>query len=412
MESRSKLAGLVAVLLVAVSTAVLADDWPQWGGPNRDAVSKETGLLKAWPEGGPTLLWTASGCGAGYGSPSVAAATIYLTGDFGYETAVVAFGLDGTQKWKTTYGRSHTDKGTYPGARSEPTVDGAMVYSLGPQGDLVCLDAKTGERKWGLNILQDFKGRSPDWKVAESVLIDGNNLICTPGGRDATIVALDKKTGRTIWTSKGLSDPPAYSSCILYKVGNVSMISTLTAKGLVGVDARTGQFLWRYDRPANGTASIPTPVFHDDRVFCASGYGVGGGQVQITVGNGSVSAQQTWETKNMVNHHGGYVYLDGYLYGNHNNGWSCLDWKTGEQKWFNRGVGKGSCIAAEGMLYCLNEGRGMGLVKAGPERFEMVSRFMIPGGQPNNSWAHPVIANGRLYVRHWDNLYCFDIKAK
>jgi len=400
---------MMVVLLRLLSGPACGADWPQFRGPNRDGKSAETGLLRQWPVEGPTLLWKASGCGAGYASPIVAGDTIYTAGDVDGQACVVAFALDGKPKGRMPFARaSGVD---HPGFRSSPVIDGVILYILGADGDLVCANAKTLQRLWGLNVLQKFRGKAGGWKLAESPLIDGDKLICTPGGENATIVALDKKTGNTIWTSKGLSDSAEYASCIKFAVGNIPMYATMTKNGLVGVSANTGQFLWRYDRPANGTANCPSPVFSEGRVFEATGYGQGGGQVEIKVSGTQVTAAQTWETKDMVCHHGGYVVVDGCLYGNHGGGWNCLDWKTGQKKWTGRGVGKGCVIYADGMLYCQGESMSIGLVEAKPEKFNQVSSFRLPQDGKGELWAHPAIAGGRLYVRHGDVLYCYDIKA-
>ena len=409
----NRLLALVMALCVLPAAAGLAADWPQFRGPNRDGKSSETGLLKAWPTEGPKLLWKATGCGAGFSSPVIVGDTIYTAGDVDGQAAVVAFTLDGKPKGKLPFAKAIGvgDANYHPGFRSTPTIDGGALFILGADGELVCANNKTLQRVWGFNILQKFGGKCGSWKLAESVLIDGDKLICTPGGPNATIVALDKKTGNPSWTSKGLSDPAAYASCIKFAVGNIPMYATMTEKGVVGVSANTGQFLWRYDRPANGTANCPSPVFGDGRVFEATGYNSGGGQVEIKVAGANVTASQTWETKDMVCHHGGYVLVDGFLYGNHGGAWACLDWKTGAKKWTGRGVGKGCVIYADGMLYCQGEGKSIGLVEAKPDGFKQVSQFPLPPDGKGELWAHPAISNGRLYIRHGDVLFCYDIKA-
>jgi len=404
--------GLVMGLVFCLTGVALGEDWPEFRGPERNGVSKETGLLKSWPAEGPTLLWTATGCGMGWSSAAIADGTIYIAGDVGNNCQVMALGLDGKEKWRKAIGRAG-DHRQYPGARSTPTVDGDKVYCLGPMGDLTCLNTKDGNVQWTVNIVERFGGRPPAWLYSESVLIDGDNVICTPGGRDATLAALNKKTGATVWTSKGLSDPAGYASPIVFKVGAGKIISTLTARGVVGVSATNGGFLWRYDRPANGTANCPSPVFYKDSVFCASGYNTGGGLVQVSVSRTGSSIRQVWETGDLVNHHGGYVVVDDHIYGySDRGGWSCLKFASGERTYAERGVGKGSVIAADGMLYCLSEGRTVGLVKINPARYELVSQFRLPTRGRYPSWAHPSIANGRLYLRDEDSLMCYDIKAK
>jgi outer membrane protein assembly factor BamB len=409
----------MAAVSFGVTASVLAADWPQWRGPNRDGKSTETGLLKTWPAGGPRLIWTAKKIGFGFSTVSIKDDLIYTTGVFGADLKVTALGLDGQQKWQAVVGPDWT--GGHAGSRGIPTIDGEALYLYSGVGRLGTFDRKTGDTLWTLDLVKTFGGRVPQWGFGESVLIDGDRLICTPGARDATLVALDKKTGKTIWTSKGLSDPAGYASPILFEVGGVRQVASLTARGLVGVEAETGRFLWRYDRPASRSANCSDPLFIDGRIFGASGYDHGGGLAQLTAKDGQVTATQLWETKQMVNHHGGMVVVDGYIYGNHQNGWSCLDVKDGRQAWFAQGVGKGSIAYADGMLYCLSERTGaIALVKAAPKGYEEAGRFNVPDGiDPSQTpgrvdrmyWAHPVVCGGRLYLRHGSSLYCYDIRA-
>ena len=400
------------IVVVSIQGGALADDWPQFGGPARNNISKETGLLKQWPPEGPQLLWTVSGCGTGFSSAAIAGGAIYVDGNAGQNCQMTAFDLSGNVKWQKPFGRAGKGGG-HPGARSTPTVDGDSIYCLGPVGDLGCMDAKTGQLRWSVDIISRFKGRVPPWDLSESVLIDGNNVICTPGGPDATIVALNKRTGDTVWTSKGLSDAPGYASPIVFKAGPGRIIATLTQRGVVGVNAANGNFLWRYDRPANGTANVPSPVFYKDSVFCATGYGRGGGLIRVSASATGSSVQQVWETADLVNHHGGYVIVDDHIYGySDRGGWMCLDFNSGARVWANGGIGKGSVIYADGMLYCLSEGRTVGLMKANPEKYELVSQFKLSTRGAEPSWAHPSIANGRLYLRDDDKLMCYDVKGK
>lgn len=403
----------MAVLLLGFATvAAYADDWPQFGGPDRNGISKETGLLKQWPTGGPKLIWMAEGIGKGYSSAAIAGQTIYVTGNVGADCVMTAFGLDGKEKWHQVFGRAGKGGGM-PGSRSTPTVDGDSVYCLAAMGDLSCLDSKTGKPRWSLDFASRFKGHSGGWEYAESVLIDGNNLICTPGGPDACIVALNKNNGETVWTSNGLSDPAGYASCILFKVGKARMIATLTGKGLVAVSAGNGTFLWRWDRPSNTTANCPSPFFYKDSVFCASGYDRGGGLVHVSVTDTGSSINQVWDTRDLVNHHGGYVIINDHIYGHCDKiGWRCLDFATGNVTWTSEGVGKGSVTSADGMLYCLGENHVLGLVVVDPTKFVSAGQFNLPTKGPDPSWAHPSLSNGRLYIRDNETLMCYDVKGK
>jgi outer membrane protein assembly factor BamB len=406
---------LVVAATIAVTICLLAapvaraDDWPQWRGPNRDGNSPETGLLKSWPSRGPKQVWKVTGVGQGFSSPSVAGGTVYVTGHAGNDLVIKALDLDGREKWPpVTHGPGW--RTNHPGSRGSPTVDGRNVYVLSGKGLLVCYDAATGRRRWSVDITRAFGGKPGNWGYAESPLILGNAVIVTPGGSKC-IVAIDKSSGRTVWTSKGLSDPANYSSCIAFKYRGASLVATLTSKGLVCVNAATGQFLWRNDRAAGRTAVCPTPVHSDGFVFAASGYGNGGVCQVLSVRGRQLAARQAWETKDMDCHHGGYVIVDGHVYGNHKGGWNCLDLKTGRKLWGSGGVGKGSIIYADGMLYTFSESGGrIALVEATPRGYSEKGRFSVQGSR--SSWAHPVIAGGRLYLRYDDNLYAFDIKAR
>ncbi len=403
-------------LTLVLSPVAMADDWPQFRGPNRDGKSTETDLLKQWPQGGPELLLTVKGAGIGYSSPTIVGERIYVSGDVEGKNRLAMFDLQGKQLKQVEIGKPHPDR-QYPGARSSPTVDkeSGLVFVLGPYGELLCANANTLEVEWRVNVAERFKARTPGWRYAESVLVDGNNIIVAPGGPDATIAALNKRNGATVWTSKGLSDGASYASCMKTTIDGVPQIVYLTSKALVGVSANNGQPLWSYARPSNKTANCPSAVFDGRRIFAATGYGTGGGAVDITIQRNPVSikAEQAWETKDMVCHHGGYVLVDGFLYGNHGRGWSCLDWKTGERKFYDAGVGKGSIIYADGMLYMMSENGGtVALAEATPEGYKEAGRFRIPQEQEGQTWAHLSIANGRLYARHNDNIYVYNISAK
>jgi outer membrane protein assembly factor BamB len=404
------MAALAAVL--AACGVARAGDWPQFRGPNRDGKSGETSLLKTWPADGPKLLWTAKGCGVGFGSPAIAGGVIYLTGDVAGKGCLVVFDIEGKLKQAIPFAKDNGKDNDGPGTRSTPTVEGGMVYVSAPFGELACFDAASLQKKWQVDVQTQFRGKTPNWQYADSPLIDGQNVICTPGGPDATIVALNKADGKTVWTSKGLSDGAGYGSPIKITAENAPQIVTLTARGLAGVSANTGQFLWRYDRPSNSTANCPSPVAEGSRVFAASGYGQGGGAVDLKAAGNGIVAKEAWATKDMNCHHGGYVLVEGFLYGNNGGGWACLDWQSGQTKYKDNGVGKGSIIYADGMLYCMSESGGkVALVPAASSGYKIVSQFSIPKGGQGQTWAHPAISDGRLYIRHGDFLYCYDIKG-
>ena len=392
-------------------TAAAGDDWPQWRGPNRTGVSAETGLLQQWPAGGPPVVWTTPGLGRGYGTVAVQGDRLYVQGTQGDSSAVFCLNrADGTRIWARALGRAlDQDKGGGP--RGTPTVDGDVLYALSEAGDLACLRLGDGSVVWARNILADFGGRNPQWLLSESPLVDGSNLIITPGGRHAGLAALDKKTGKTVWTTADLSDPAAYSSCILANVEGVRTIMTLTAQAAVGVRAADGKLMWRYTKAANRTANVTTPVFFNDRVFVSSAYNTGAALLKLSAANGEVRADEAYFTPEMMNHHGGVVLVNGYLYGFSNAILTCLEAETGKVMWRNRSVGKGSLTYADGRLYLLGEGNTAGLADASPDAYVERGRFEIADqGWP--SWAHPVVANGRLYLRNQGVLASYDIARK
>ncbi|HTM27329.1 MAG TPA: PQQ-binding-like beta-propeller repeat protein [Vicinamibacterales bacterium] len=401
---------VVAALVVSVVAIGAAADWPQWQGPDRTGISKETGLLKQWPAPGPPQVWTAGDLGRGYGSMAVAGDRVYVQGMKGGNSIVSALNrADGKMAWSKPLG-SASDNDQGPGPRGTPTVDGDRLYILTENGDLHCLKTD-GSAVWHRNILADFRGRQLRWLISESPLVDGDAVIVSPGGNGAGMVKLDKMTGKTLWTSKDLSDPAGYSSPIVADVQGVRTYMTLTSNAGVGVRASDGKLMWHYERAANGIANITTPIFFDNKVFYTSAYDTGGGLVGLTAQNGAVTAKEIYFTRNMKNHHGGVVLVNGYLYGFNDSILTCLEFATGNPVWRDRSVGKGSVTFADGNLYIQGENNVVGLAEASPSGYKEKGRFSIPDkGLP--SWAHPVVSGGRLYVRNQDTMMVYDIKAK
>ncbi|MBZ5595451.1 MAG: PQQ-like beta-propeller repeat protein [Acidobacteriia bacterium] len=412
MKRRHFLPLLAAPLLPrgAASPPDRSFEWPQWRGPDRSGVSRETGLRASWPSGGPPALWTISSLGEGYGALAVRGDRIYVQGVQGGNSSVFCLNrADGKSVWATGLAtRMEQDRGSGP--RGTPTLDGDRVYALAENGELACLRAQDGAKVWRRNILQEFNGRNPHWLLSESPLIDGDHLIVTPGGPNACIVALDKASGKTIWTSRELSDGAAYSSCVIADVQGVRTIMALTEKAGVGVRAADGKLMWRYERVANRTANIATPVFQDNKVFYTSAYGTGGALLGLTAQDGAVKAEEIYFSRDMENHHGGVVFHNGYLYGYSNAILTCLEFATGRVAWKDRSVGKGSLIIADGHLFLLSENNVAGLAEATPQGYSEKSRFSIPDqGRP--SWAHPVVCGGQLYLRNQAWLACYAVKA-
>jgi len=391
-------------------TAIHAADWPQWQGPDRTRVSKETGLLKEWPAAGPPIVWTATGLGGGYGSMAVAGDRVFVQSARGRNSVVIALNrADGKVVWSKALGASQTDD-RGPGPRGTPTVDGDRLYALSESGDLACLMID-GTAVWQRNILRDFGGRQLQWLISESPLVDGPHVVVSPGGPGAGMVKLDKMTGKTVWTSKGLSDQAGYSSIIAADVQGVRTYMTFTAEAGVGVRASDGRLMFRYPNAANDVANVATPIFSDNKVFFSSAYGTGGGLLDLTAQNGEVKAKEVYFTGNMKNHHGGVVLVDGYLYGFNDSILTCLEFATGKMMWRDRSVGKGSVTFADGSLYIQSENNVFGLVEATSSGYREKGRFRIPDkGLP--SWAHPVVSGGRLYVRNQDALLVYDISAR
>lgn len=390
--------------------ATTDSDWPQWRGPERNGLSKETGLLQAWPASGPKQVWSINGLGDGYGAVSVVGDRLFVQGGKGRDSSVHCLNkADGKVIWSTALG-SRLDQDRGGGPRGTPTVDGDLLYAISENGDLQCLRTKDGTGVWRKNLLTDFHGDNPHWLISESPLVDGNKLIFTPGGRGAGIVAVDKKTGKDIWMSKELSDPAGYSSCIAIDVDGVRAYTTLTARSAAGVRASDGKLLWRYERVANRTANIATPVYANKKVYYTSAYGTGCALLDLKAANGELRADEVYFNREMMNHHGGVVLVNGYLYGFSNAILTCMEFETGRVMWKNRSVGKGSLTYADGNLYLLSENNLAGLAKATPEDYKELGRFGIQDqGLP--SWAHPVISGGRLYLRNQNMLMCYDVRA-
>jgi outer membrane protein assembly factor BamB len=400
------------VIVLALPLAAWAADYPQWRGPDRSGVSKETGLLKEWPKEGPKLLWKNTDVGGGYSTPSVAGGRIYVQGT--RDDAEFTLALDekkGQKIWATELGKVGKNYGPqYPGTRATPTVDSDAVYCLGSDGDLVCLTAADGGVRWRKNLKQDFAGKPGMWAYSESPLVDGDVLVCTPGGSEATLVALNKKDGRVIWKSAVPGgDKAAYASAIVAETGGVKQYIQFLHNGVVGVDAATGRFLWRYDKTKEQAANIPTPVYHDGFVYSAAGRS-GGGLVKLTATDGGVTATQVYFSKALNNPIGGMVLVGDYLYGTGAQALECWEFATGKIKWQERSVGKGAVSYADGHLYVRGEEGQAALVEATPDGYREKGRFKQPDHGRMPAWPYPVVANGCLYLRDVGVLLCYDIK--
>jgi outer membrane protein assembly factor BamB len=408
---------LTACLILTLPA--LAADWPQWQGPDRNNVSKETGLLKSWPKEGPKLLWTYEDTGAGYSGPSIVGDRLHILGESDKADFVCALDVkNGTKLWASDYAPPFSqDRGNGP--RSSPTVDGDVLYAIGGQGDLVCVATADGKILWQKNLRKDLGGdMMSGWGYSESPLVDGDKLICTPGGKQGTLAALDKKTGDILWRSKDVTDKAGYSSIIAVEVGGIRQYVQQTGQGVIGVAAKDGKLLWRHPRPEFKTAIIPTPIFHDNLVYVTDGYGLGCDQLKLTPDDsGGVKAERSYDKsvlKTVDNKHGGVVLVGDYIYGwtDSGNKWVCQEFKTGKIVWESKELGRGSITCADGHLYCYSESDGTAmLIDASPDGWKEHGRFKIPRTKkPGSIWTHPVVANGRLYLRDQNLLYCYDVK--
>ena len=400
------LSALTLLFLCAAAVAQTGGEWPQWRGANRDGISKETGLLKQWPEGGPPLVWKASGAGGGYSSFSISKGRLYTMGLRGDREFIIVFDItNGKEVWATPHGSAfHNDRGDGP--RGTPTIDGDRLYALGGSGDLTALDARTGKIVWSKNVLREFGGSNITWGISESPLVLGDKVLVNAGGPGASIVALNKANGALIWKSQ--SDKAGYSSAIPVEVNGTTQVVFFTAERAVGLDAKDGHLLWEYGRPANNVANVATPIARANRVFISSDYGTGGGVVEIKADN---KAQEIWFTKDMRNHHSSSVLIGDYLYGFSSAILTAIRFDTGEIAWRDRSVGKGSLVYADGNLYCFSENGVVGLVEATPTGYKEKGRFRIAQGNLP-TWTHPVVVGGRLYLRDQDTIYAFDVRAK
>lgn len=405
---------LLAAILFAAAGAAVAADSPQFRGPDRTGVFPESGLLKEWPEGGPNKAWVATGIGRGYSSAATLNGKIYVTGMTGAKEGVVTvLTPDGAVVKTIPYG-PETDEEQAPGARSTPTLEGNRLYLLTGLGVVVCLDTDTGAKVWEANVAARFNAKKPMWHYAESVLLDGENLICTPGGDDGLIAALNKHTGETVWALKEPKDKAAYCSPVIFTHNGRRMISTATGLYVVGADPATGALLWQVEQKAPWDIHGVSPVYGGGLLYYVAGDGTGGAALELSADGASVT--QKWADKTLDCLHHGVVAVDGHLYGTGYKGGGklvCLEMATGKVMWTTKEVGEGVTIAADGMLY-VYEGPKKGivsLVKADPSGFVRTGQCPVTDGGDDKHWAHPTIANGHLLVRHGDALVAYKVSA-
>ena len=408
--------GLISSLFFGITSAQEKGEWHCFHGLSRNNKSAETGLLKKWPEVTPELLWTVTGLGKGYSSVSIVEDYLYTAGIIEKQTYVFAFDLNGKQIWKKPNGQSweatRSHARAYAGSRSTPTYDDGLLYHLGDLGRLGAFNYRTGKEIWVLELREFSDAEIPEYGYSESVLIDGDRLYCNPAGKKEFMICLNKKNGKLIWANTEIPGTVGFSSPIIAEFGGYRQIINMSSNCVYGADTKTGKLLWSVEYENSRSNNCTDAIFHDGYVFASSGYGKGSILIKLTASRKEIIPETVWHTDLMDNHHGGVILHDGYLYGaGHNSrGWFCLDFMTGEQMWKARG--KGSVFYADNMFYFLEENGTMKLVKAAPEQYDEVSSFKVPKGGEGYHWAHPVVCGGRLYIRHADKLFAYEIGSK
>jgi outer membrane protein assembly factor BamB len=379
----------------------------QWRGPNRDGIYPEKNLMKTWPTDGPKMIWSVEDLGGGYSSPAVTSKGIYVTGMIDGTGYMVALDLKGKQKWRMTYGPEWD--GGHEGARTTPTVVGDKIYLMSGEGNVVCVSAIDGKVIWTVDLIKSFGARNLRWGMTESLLVDGDRVFCTPGGSDVMMAILDRHTGKTIKKIKGNGEKSAYCSPVLITHNNKRFILTMTGRSVLGLDAESGEYLWRHEHITRYDINPNTPVYHDGYIFILSGYGTGAQLLKLAPDGKSV--EPVWAEKTIDSQMGAAIVENGYIYGSGHKykGWHCLDWKTGKVMYSERDLGnKGNIISADGLFYCYAENGEVGLIKPSPDEFNLISSFDIEEGSGPH-WAHPVVKSGRLYVRHGEVMMVYDI---
>lgn len=401
-------------LIVFLSFCEVIQAQTQWRGPNRDGIYPEKHLLKEWPADGPKMLWSYEGLGTGQGSVVVSGGKVFVTGipdtlnAAGY---LFAFDDSGKLLWKKNYGRDWV--GIFPGARSTPTVVDDLIYVESGAGNLYCLRTNDGSQVWSVDFFKDLKADSVQFGFSESPLIDADRVYFTPGGKENNVVALNRFTGEKIWSSPGYGEKATYCSPILINQNGHRLFVNLTATSIIGVDAETGKMYWRIHQFQDNKIHANTPVFIDGKIIVSSASRKdSSGLVMLQLSPDGKKAEIEWRNKEFINLSGGYILKDGYLYGGAylQSKWFCIDLSNGQTKYIARELGGGPVLYDDGLFYCYAEKDGeIALVDFTPEQFRVVSKFKVPMGMAQH-WAHPVIANGKLYVRHNDALMVYDIR--
>ena len=400
---------LKTLFLLLIGVQAMAQGITQWQGPNRDGIYNEKGLLKQWPADGPKLLWHFDELGDGHASAAVTASTVYTAGMVGDQGFIYAFDHSGKLLWKTNYSAEWTEN--WNGVRATPVVYNDKLYQLSAFGKLVCLDSKTGQILWTVDVAKDYGAQKITWGITENLVIDGDNIYCIPGGTEAAVVALNRTTGKQVWAYKGTGEKSAYNSPALITLPKRKVLVTMTEKTISGIDAASGTLLWTVDQPNQWSVHANTPIYRNGMLFCISGYGKGSAMLKLADDGSSVT--ELWRDNLMDPKMGGVVVLDGKIYGasDKNRKMYCLDWNTGKEIYSANILGPGNIIANEGMLYFYSESGSVALIEPKADSFNVISSFKVPFGA-NQHWAHLVIFDKKLYVRHGTSLMVYDIANK
>ena len=412
---------LCSCFLGAIATTLTAAEpsWSVFHGPRGDNKSPDVGLLKQWPEGGPKLLWTADFIGFGYSGVSVADGRIFTSGNVEVDgkplSMVFCLDMNGKLIWKNDNGPAHVDRRRYPSTRATPTIDDDFVYDESALGEVACFNAKTGEKIWHRNIIKDYEADIPRWFPGESVVIDDDKLICCPGGPKAGAVALDKKTGKTVWEAAPTGHDAGYATPYFFDFDGTRIVAIQTNKTVEGLDPSTGKTLFSFPWENFRTTNVTMPIYRDGHLFMTSGYDFGAKLFKLMKRpDGRIATEEIWYEKKFDNHHGGVILVGDHVYGTtHKGSWGAIHFDTGKIGYLVRSIGSGSVHYADGLIYGLSEDdKTVVLLKPEPEKYVEISRFELPNEAEGKSWAHPVVCGGRLYLRHAQYLYCYDVADK
>ncbi len=398
---------VATILLIAAPIFSYSQEITRWRGEEQRGYYPDKGLLKSWPADGPEILWHFDELGEGFSSPAFANERIYITGMEEHTGFVYALTPDGRLIWKTAYGEEFWE--SYPGSRSTPVIAGENLYVLSGKGVICCLNATSGVSIWKKDLFKEYGGRNLQWGITETLVAHGNTLICTPGGKEHNVIALDLLNGQLVWSCKGKGEKSAYCSPLIVKIGSRNLLVTHTENNILGIDADKGQLLWTYPHTNRYSVHPNTPLYFNQHLFCFSGYGQGGVMLQLSE-DGS-NAKKKWFTEDLDSRIGGAVFVNGFLFGSgdENRAWQCYDWVEGNQRYESKELGKGVVITAENMLYCYSERGELALVEADPSGFKIASKCSVTLGSGQH-WAHPVINDGLLYIRHGNALIAYKIK--